>query len=415
MKRMERKRVLMLASVASMIDQFNMPNLRLLLEMGYEVHVACNYKEGNTCNVNRIRQMRRTLRQMRVVQHQWDCPRNPGSVCGCLKAYLQLWELTGRCRFAWMHCHSPVGGALARIVAHRRGIGVVYTAHGFHFYRGAPFWSWLLYYPAEKLLARWTDLLVTVNLDDYRLAKRRFRAGSVWRIPGAGVHTHLFDAFYPALREAKKKALCIRYQIPEQAYILLSVGELNKGKNHRMVIAALARLHRRDVYYLVCGQGKLREDLLRYAYRLGVGGYVRMPGFQEQMADIYGAADIFVFPSVREGMPVSLLEAMAAGLPCVVSDIRGNKELIGGCMECRNTGCIHQGDRMHRRVCIRAGGMRFRPGRVQELARAVSVLLKHDRLRSGCGRRNQGKVREYDTMAVQKRMNAIYATMNPED
>ena len=139
----QQRKVLMLSSVASMIDQFNMSNIRLLLEMGYEVHVACNFTKGNTCDQRRVKKLCGTLREMRVRLHPWDCPR---TICpGCLRAYRQLLELLARIPFAWMHCHSPVGGALARLAGHRMGVPVVYTAHGFHFYKGAPLKNWLVY------------------------------------------------------------------------------------------------------------------------------------------------------------------------------------------------------------------------------------------------------------------------------
>ena len=131
-------KVLMLASVASMIDQFNMSNIMLLQDMGYEVHVACNFKHGNTCDGVQIKKMYETLQNMHVICHAWDCPRKLCRMKQCMNAYLQLWELTGANSFAWIHCHSPIGAALARIIAHRRKIRVIYTAHGFHFYKGAP-------------------------------------------------------------------------------------------------------------------------------------------------------------------------------------------------------------------------------------------------------------------------------------
>ncbi len=328
----------MLASVASMIDQFNIPNIRIMQELGYEVHVACNFKEGNTCDAARIRKLMRMLRDMDVVCFQWDCPRNIYAVCRCMKAYRQLLKLTARVQYDWLHCHSPAGGVLARLAAHQRKIRAVYTAHGFHFYQGAPVQNWLLYSMVEALLAHWTDTLVTVNQEDYRFAVKNLKAKKIVRIPGVGIDSRIFrtqqwDGLTKTEQKTgqkteQKKAFCRKYQIPESASVLLSVGELNRGKNHRMVIEALSGLKRQDVFYLICGQGPLLGRLKQYASSRGVGERIRMPGYQDCMPWIYQNADIFVFPSMREGMPVALMEAMAAGLPCVVSDIRGNRELI---------------------------------------------------------------------------------------
>lgn len=385
---MKHKKVLMLASVASMIDQFNLPNIRLLLEMGCEVHVACNYREGNTCDSIQIRRLQERLRDMHVIQHQWDCPRNIVSLKQCCMAYRQLWRLTGRYQFDWLHCHSPVGGALARLAAHWRGIRVIYTAHGFHFYKGAPLRNWVFYYPAEKLLAHWTDVLITVNKEDYCLAVKSLRAGKVFYIPGVGIDT---GHFYKAALEKTgadgegREKFCRKFHIPQDAAILLSVGELSRRKNHQDVIAALAGLQEEHVYYLISGQGALKHALMEQAEKLGVATYVRLPGFLENVEELYRNADLFVFPSLQEGMPVALMEAMAAGLPCVASDIRGNRELIDS-----------------------QGGRLFLPGQTAEIQDALREFLNCPRFRDMCGCHNQEKIKNYDLAVVGRRMKKIY-------
>lgn len=402
---MKRKgKVLMLASVASMIDQFNMPNIRLLTDMGYEVHVMCNFKHGNTCDDKRLKKLYQTLQNMHVICHQWDCPRNLCSVRKGVNAYRQLWELTGDDAFVWMHCHSPIGGALARIIAHRRKIRVIYTAHGFHFYKGAPFINWLLYYPVEKLLSHWTDVLITVNREDQYFAMQNFSAERVCYIPGVGIDTKNFRKYSEAASEKanahEKDQFCRKYRIPKDALVLLSVGELNKGKNHRIVIKALASIHRQDIYYLICGQGRLKKYLQRYADKLGIGDHIRMPGFQDDMAWIYQYADIFVFPSIREGMPVALMEAMAAGLPCVVSDIRGNRELIADAK--------HRQYRTDKHLDFGAGGIRISLNESEKFAEALKIMLNDARLRQLCGSYNKKKIQGYDQIVVQLRMKKIY-------
>lgn len=402
-----REKVLMLASVASMIGQFNLPNIDLLQRMGYEVHAACNFKEGNTCSAESIRRLKRKLHDAQVVWHQWDCPRSVCAAAKCLKAYRQLLELTGQYDFAWMHCHSPVGGALARMAAHKRGIPVIYTAHGFHFYKGAPIKNWLLYYPVEKFLARWTDILITVNREDYRLAEKNMKAGRVFYIPGIGIDTERYqtkgytdadDCMQEHMQDRVKDRVIDRMQfraehrIPEDAVILLSVGELSKRKNHRAVIAALASMRRKNVYYFIYGQGPLRGELRSYAKRLGIAGYVRMPGYEEDMAHIYQNADIFVFPSKQEGMPAALMEAMAAGLPCAVSDIRGSRELIPGA----------------RGVRFGLGGYPGRLRQTEQIERVLIKLMDDKKLRMQCSAYNRKKIKAYDLSVVLSRMEVIY-------
>lgn len=382
------RKVLMLASVASMIDQFNMPNIQILLTMGYEVHILCNFKEGNTCTLERILRLQRKLHEMHAVCHQWDCPRSIWPVKKCVRAYKQLLELIDRQCFSWIHCHSPIGGALARIAAHKRGIRIIYTAHGFHFYRGAPLKNWLMYYPVEKMLARWTDILLTVNHEDYCLAKRRLNAGRIGCLPGVGIDTVQFQKRPDACRSDFRN----RYQIPEDAAVLLSVGELSRRKNHQAVISVLPELTGKNVHYLICGQGKLEKYLLQKAERSGVSAQVHILGFQENIAEFYQNADIFVFPSKQEGLPAALMEAMACGLPCVVSDIRGNRELITDSIE----GC---------------GGIRFPCGQQEKLLEALEQLLTDLKLRQEYGHWNQMKVREYELSSISCRMRKIYRYM----
>ena len=164
------KRVLMLASVASMIDQFNMPNIVLLQKLGYQVDVACNFIEGNTCSDERVAELKQKLQDMHVRCCQIDFARNIKHMGQNMRALRQVEGLMKQNGYVFCHCHSPIGGVVARIAGHRTKTKVIYTAHGFHFYQGAPVMNWLVYYPVEKMLSRWTDVLITINHEDYALS-----------------------------------------------------------------------------------------------------------------------------------------------------------------------------------------------------------------------------------------------------
>lgn len=384
-----KRKVLFAASVASMIEQFNMPNIRLLLEMGFEVHVACNFVDGNTCDMEVIHGLKQKMQRMGVILHQWDCPRTMCSYKCCRRAYQQIKKLAEETEAEVLHCHSPIGGALARKAVKNIGarkIKTIYTAHGFHFYDGAPLKNWILYYSAEKILSFWTDVLITVNREDYLFAKQHLYAKKIYYIPGVGVDTAKFAKTGKGIEKIQRKEFCAKYDIPEYAKILLSVGELSERKNHQEVIRAVADLSRHDVYYLICGQGKLEEQLKEQAKALNVEKYIRLVGFQKDVKTFYQNADIFVFPSRQEGMPVALMEAMAAGLACVVSDIRGNRELI----DCR-------------------GGLRFALDRSETLACRLRQILNKEEFRMKCGRHNQVKIKSFDIRTVDYRMRKIYA------
>lgn len=317
------RRVLMLASVASMIDQFNMPNIELLQQMGYEVHVACNFEKGSTCTDEKIHELKKRFNQIQVKFFQIDFERNVMKINQDLKALNQVLTLARKYHYAFIHCHSPIGGVVGRLVGHKTNTKVIYTAHGFHFYKGAPIQNWLIYYPIEKFLSRFTDVLITINREDYHRAKKKFYAKKVEYVPGVGVDIEKFRNVKVNVPE-KRKELGL---YPEET-VLLSVGELNKNKNHEVVIRALAKLHRPNVKYLLVGQGTLKEYLENLAKKLGVENQVIFLGFRKDVAEIYKIADIFVFPSKREGLSVALMEALASGLFCIASDIRGNEDLV---------------------------------------------------------------------------------------
>ena len=166
------------------------------------------------------------------------------------------------------------------------------------------------------------------------------------------------------------------------------MGELSRRKNHQAAIKALAGIGRTDIYYLICGQGALHKELWQLAGRLDVADRVIMPGFQQNMAGLYRSADIFVFPSLQEGMPAALMEAMAAGLPCVVSDIRGSRELID-----------------------QWGGIKFPVTDIGRLIDAILYFVDHPKERGLCGRHNQEIITGYSMETVQNRMRKIYEDM----
>ena len=181
------EKVLLIASVASMIQQFNMRNITILQDLGYDVEVACNFENGNTCSDEQIAIFKKELKQKGVSWHQIDFARNVFQLGQNSKAYHQLKNLVSQKKYKFMHCHSPIGGVLGRLVAHKYKTPVMYTAHGFHFFKGAPKKNWLLFYPVEKFLSRYTDELLVLNHEDYELAKKKFHMKHFTYIPGVGV------------------------------------------------------------------------------------------------------------------------------------------------------------------------------------------------------------------------------------
>ena len=313
----------MLASVASMIDQFNIPNIKLLIEMGYKVDVACNFIDGNTCSDAKIAELKNKLKEMGVDWYQIDFARSVKHILQNIKAYHQVLELMQANNYIFVHCHSPIGGVCGRLAGHKTHTKVIYTAHGFHFYKGAPLLNWLIYYPIEKYLSCYTDVLVTINKEDYAIAKNKMHAKKTEYIPGVGIDVEKIQNT-KVDRNKKRHEL----GIPEDALVLLSVGELSKRKNHEVVIRALAQIKDKNVAYAICGKGPLERYLKDLARQFDVYDRVLFLGFRTDVIEVCKASDIFVFPSLQEGLPVALMEAMVSGLPVICSKIRGNSDLI---------------------------------------------------------------------------------------
>lgn len=317
------KRVLMLASVASMIDQFNMPNIALLQKLGYQVDVACNFIEGNTCSDERVAELKQKLQDMHVRCYQIDFARNIKHMGQNMRALRQVEGLMKQNGYAFCHCHSPIGGVVARIAGHRTKTKVIYTAHGFHFYQGAPVMNWLVYYPVEKMLSRWTDVLITINHEDYKLAKKKFKMKKLTYVPGIGIDTQR-EGLSQKEKEEKRKEL----GIPQDAFLITNAAEFTPNKNQKTVIEAIEQLHNPNIYFVMCGIGEKKAELEQYVKEHGLEEHIRFVGFRNDLHEILQISDCFVLSSFREGLSVALMEAMAEGLPVVCGRIRGNVDLV---------------------------------------------------------------------------------------
>ena len=324
------KKALIVTHVSGFVPQFEMNNVRILQKMGYEVHYATNLN-----NVSYGKDNRR-LEGTGIICHQVDFARSPFDIKAHIGAIRQLKALFREYDFALMHCHTPVGAALSRIVAapyRKKGLRVIYTAHGFHFYKGAPWKYWLLFYPVERFLAGRTDVLITINEEDYERADNfcKHKKTKVEWIPGVDLAywsgTDLTDGQKEEIRKNVREELGIE----ENETLLLSVGELIPRKNHEEVIRALAKPEKTkgtSFKYCICGHGDLEEYLKALISELGLADKVSLLGYRNDIRNLLYGADLFVFPSKQEGMPMALLEAAATGIPVVASDIRGNREIL---------------------------------------------------------------------------------------
>lgn len=304
------KRIL-ITCTDSMMKQFLEPHVIHLVENGYEVEIACSEV------LNRMAEVREDL-GIYVKIHQLSMQRSPLSKDN-LKGYNEVKQIIDTGHFDLIWTNEPVMGVVTRLAAKRArktGTKVLYMVHGFHFYKGAPLLNWLVFYPIEKRMAHYADCICIINREDYaRLQK--FNVKKKAYIHGVGINT---DRLKPTGNEANiRKEL----GIPDDAFIVLSVGELNENKNQRVIIQALALLNDPDIHYVLCGKGDQLEHLKALAAQYSLSDRIHFLGYRKDLYGIYTQSDVFAMPSKREGLPVASLEAMYCGLPLITSDIRG--------------------------------------------------------------------------------------------
>lgn len=315
------RKALILTSIGGFLPQFLTGDVQLLQEAGYEVHYASNFHR----NVYRFDP--EALQREGVKLHQVNLHKKPWHVLRNAGALIRLVRLIRRENISLIHCHNPVGGMLGRLAGALSGRHpvVMYTAHGFHFFRGASKLSWLLFYPAERFLARLTDVLVTINREDYERAKRFHlkKGGRVVQIPGVGYDPGRFHA-RPEERARMRKEL----GIPDNAFHMVTAAELNANKNQSTVLQAMAELSDSEVYYSICGRGERKEALQEEIRTLGLTDRARLLGYRTDMELVLQSADVFLFPSLREGFGMAAVEALATGIPVIAADNRGTREYM---------------------------------------------------------------------------------------
>jgi len=318
---MQKKKVLFVATVVKThMMQFHIPYLKMFKDLGWETAVASknDYENPSDC-------------QIPYCDTYFDIPfaRLPWKKSN-IQSYKMLKKIIDEGNYDLIHCHTPVGAMIARLAAlaaRKKGTKVIYTAHGFHFFKGAPLLNWLLFYPAEWLLAPVTDVLITINKEDHARALKQIHARRIEYVPGVGIKTGKFRDL-TIDREAKRNAL----GYGEEDFLLLTVAEMTANKNHITILKALALLKDRGelehIHYLICGRGEMWESLEASAKELGISEHVNFLGYRTDAPELYKISDLFLFVTLREGLSVALMEAMSSGMPIICARIRGNTDLI---------------------------------------------------------------------------------------
>lgn len=365
------KKVLFVSHTAN-FSKFNRPFMRWFKENGYGVDYTSMGEEA-----------------VFDCDNHYEVPfsRFPFSF-GNIKAYIQLKKRINDGDYCLVHCHTPVGGVVARLAsrdARKNGLKVVYTAHGFHFYKGAPLINWILYYPIEKILSRYTDALVTINTEDYNNAiSHKFKAKNIYKINGVGVDLSRFKA----VNLEEKSQLRRKYGYSDKEYILIKVAELNVNKSQNFLINQIVELKKDipNIKLLLVGTGEYEDKYKELVEKLKIKENVDFLGYRKDVENLYVISDICTSASAREGLPINIIEAMACGLSIVCSVNRGHVELI----EDKENGFLYN--------WCDAGGFR----------NCIKQLYNDHKMSRNIGEKNSRIVEKYSQQNAISEMSNIY-------
>lgn len=371
----------MAATTAAMIEQFNKDNILILEEMGYEVHVLGNFYKGNPISEERLENFKIWIKEHHGKWFHYPAARKPTDLKNNIKAYKYLLKLISKYQYEFIHCHTPIGSVIARLAAHKMHTKVIYTAHGFHFFKGAPLKNWLLYYPVERLLSRWTDVLILINQEDYQRSEKEFHAKQTEYIPGVGIDYGKF-AFCQVDLYKKKQEIGIK----KDDFVIISVGEINDNKNHQIIIKAIAKLKDKSIKYIICGKGEREEKLKKIIKKFRLDNQILLLGYREDIPELLSISELFAFPSKREGLGLAAIEAMASGQTLITSNVHGIND-------------YSEND---------VTGYKYAPDDYRGFAEGIKMIMTNNEKRKMWAENNRLIAKKYDVKEIRHEMKRIY-------
>lgn len=308
------KKVLFTANLDSFFIKFLIPQLKKFKDMGYVVHVASK----NQNIIIPFCDMKYDINFSRSFNLKDN-----------IVAYKKIKKIIEDNNYELISCHTPFGAAIPRLACKsmkKKRPKIIYTAHGFHFYKGAPVKNWVIYYSMEKYLSKYTDSIITINEEDYNLVKKRMNCKAYY-IPGIGIDKNKFNI---ELTEKDKKKLYDELKLNNDNFIMIFPGEINKNKNQKLLLDTMKILkcNINSSVLLLPGNDLTNGKMEKYAKKIGVYDSVRFLGYRKDIPKLLKISNLSVSSSKREGLPINIVEALYDGLPVVATDCRGNRDLI---------------------------------------------------------------------------------------
>ena len=371
-------KILFISNISNRITTFVTASIAAAHSLNMDFYQAANWQDADPS------QIATDEKAYDIKIKSVPIPRNPLAKTN-FTAYKELVAFIKQENIDYIHCNTPTGGILGRLAGKKCKVKkVIYQAHGFHFYKGAPKINWLVYYPVEKWLAHYTDALITINSEDFELAKAKFKLrknGKVYYVPGVGIDTSQYNLSEKS-REEKRREL----GLGEDDVALISMGDLIERKNYATAIRSISETNDPKLQYFICGKGPEEENLKKLAESLGVTKQIHFLGFRSDIKELLAAADIFLFTTKQEGLPRSMMEAMASGLPCIASKIRGNTDLLDGT----------------------EGGFLCETTDTAAYAEKLKLLANDKALRKAMGENNLIAIQKFSTETVNEELRKVY-------
>lgn len=371
-------KILFVATVRSHIGQFHMPFISELKRRGFTVDAA--YKDNSADKPGL---------DLSGIDNVYEVPfsRSPYSFSN-VKAYFALKKIIKNGGYDAVHCHTPMGAVVTRLAAkgmRKNGLKVIYTAHGFHFYKGASKKNWLLFYPVEKYLSKFTDALITINNEDYECAENGgFKAKKIYKIHGVGVDINKFSPLDNNIKQSLRNS----FGFSDDDFLIIYPADFCYRKNQVMLLKAFAELQKKypQAKLLLCGQDTASDEIKDLAKSLGVNGGVSFLGYRRDINNLVGMSDVSVSSSRQEGLPVNIIEAMAMGNAVIATNVRGNNDLV---TDGENGFLVDSDDS-------------------NQMAKKLSEFIENKNLKEKFGKNSLKNVEKYSVENVNKELLAIY-------
>lgn len=329
-----KNKILYVTNITRTVNTFFIPHMNMLVDEGYNVDCACKIDGEIKLDKKNINK--------KINFYNVPFTRNPLNFKNII-AFLKLYSLQKKNKYDFIHVHTPIAAVYTRLLKRFfPSIKMIYTAHGYHFYKNSSKLSWIIYYNIEKYLSKYTDVLITINNEDYEISKN-FKCNKLIKMHGVGVDFSEFKC----INENEKIKIRKSIGLEEDDFVIIMVGEHNKNKNQIQLIRTIRSIQ--DSYpkikAIFIGDGELIEKNKLYIKKNNVKN-ANILGFRKDVSELINISDILCSLSYREGLPKNIIEGLACGKVIIASNIRGNNELV----EDGENGYLVNGDNLKEKI-----------------------------------------------------------------